>query len=276
MAQVTLEEISKLRKATGAGMMDCKKALEEANGDMEKAVDNIRKKGKLVASKRADRSATEGVVLAGLSTDAKYGVVIALNCETDFVAKNQDFIDLAQIILNSAVTNKPANLEALKQIKINGRSVAEHVTEKVGITGEKMDLSYFGSVSAEKVVAYIHPGNQLSCIVGFNKSITADQIYKDVAMQVAAMKAVAVDKDSVSAETIEKERNIGREKARLEGKPENMIDKIAEGMLQKFFKESTLMNQEFIKDSKKTVKQYIQTADKDLTVIDFKRYALKD
>jgi elongation factor Ts len=262
MSQITLADITKLRKATGAGMMDCKHAMEEANGDMDKAVDIIRKKGQLVASKRADREATEGVALAGITADGKFGAVVALNCETDFVAKNQDFIGLVQSFLSNAIDKKPLDLEALKNIVIDGRKVADHVIEKIGITGEKMDLSFYG--------------NQLACVVGFNKAGIDEQIYKDVAMQVAAMKPVAVDKEFVSAETIEKERSIGREKAILEGKPENMVEKIAEGMLQKFFKESTLMNQEFIKDSKKTIRQYLQSIDKELIVIDFKRFAIKD
>ena len=276
MSQVTLAEITKLRKATGAGMMDCKKALEEANGDMEKAIENIRKKGQLVASKRADRDASEGNVLSGLTADAKFGAVIALNCETDFVAKNADFIALAESILKTAIDNKPADVEGLKSVSVGGTKLGDLVIEKIGITGEKMDISYYGSVKAEKVIAYIHPGNQLACIVGFNKAGFDEQIYKDIAMQVAAMSPVAVDKDFVNAERVAKELEIGREQARLDGKPENMIEKIAEGKLNKFFKENTLLNQEFVKDNKKTIKQYLQSIDKDLTVTDFRRYALKD
>jgi len=276
MSQVTLAEITKLRKVTGAGMMDCKKALEEANGDIEKAIENIRKKGQLVASKRADRDASEGNVLAGLSADSKFGAVIALNCETDFVAKNADFVALAQTILNAAIESKPADLDGLKSVAVGGTKLGDLVVEKIGITGEKMDISYFGSIKAEKVIAYIHPGSQLACIVGFNKAGIDEQVYKDIAMQVAAMSPVAVDKDFVSAERVAKELEIGREQARLDGKPETMVDKIAEGKLNKFFKESTLLNQEFVKDNKKTIKQYLQSIDKDLTVTDFRRYALKD
>lgn len=276
MSQVTIAEITKLRAATSAGMMDCKKALEEANGDFEKAIEIIRKKGQLVASKRAERDATEGAVLAGLTADSKFGAVIALNCETDFVAKNADFVNLAKSILDKAVASKPENLDSLKEIKASGRSVSELVTEKIGVTGEKMDLSFYGFVKAEKVIAYIHPGNQLACIVGFNKAGLDEQVYKDVAMQVAAMNPAAVDKDFVTKERIEKELEIGREQARMEGKPENMIEKIAEGKLNKFYKDSTLLNQEFIKDNKKTIKQYLQSIDKDLTVTEFRRFALKD
>jgi elongation factor Ts len=276
MAQVTIADITKLRTATSAGMMDCKKALEEAAGDFDKAVEIIRKRGQLVASKRADREASEGAVLAGTTADAKFGAVTALNCETDFVAKNGDFLKLAESILSSAIANKPSDVEALKNIKVDGRTLAEHVTERVGVTGEKMDISFYGSVTGEKVIAYIHPGNQLACIVGFNKSGLNEQVYKDIAMQVAAMSPVAIDKDFVSKERIEKELEIGREQARLEKKPENMIEKIAEGKLNKFFKESTLLNQEFIKDNKKTIRQHLQSIDKDLVVTGFQRYALKD
>jgi len=276
MAQVTIEEITKLRKVTGAGMMDCKNALAESNGDIEKAIEIIRKKGQLVASKRSDRDAAEGVVLSAVTSDGKFGVVTTLNCETDFVAKNQEFIGLAQTILKTSLDKKPTDLEALKNIEVGGRKLADLVVEKIGITGEKMDLSYYGAIKAEKVISYIHPGNLLACIVGFNKANANEQVYKDIAMQVAAMNPVAVDKDFVTKERVEKELEIGREQARLEGKAENMLDKIAEGKLNKFFKESTLMNQEFIKDNKKTIRQYLQSVDKDLIVTDFKRYALKD
>jgi elongation factor Ts len=276
MAQVTIAEITKLRQATSAGMMDCKKALEEANGDMEKAIEIIRKKGQLVASKRADREASEGVVLAGITADQKFGAVISLRCETDFVAKNADFIGLGQTVLTTAVNNTPADLEALKNISVKGTKLGDLVVEKIGITGEKMDIGYYGAVKAAKVIAYIHPGNQLACIVGFNKTGFAEQVYKDVAMQVAAMNPVAVDKDFITKERIASELEIGREQARLDGKPESMIDKIAEGKLNKFFKESTLLNQEFVKDNKKTIRQYLQGVDKELTVTEFRRFTLKD
>lgn len=276
MAQISLADITKLRKATSAGMMDCKKALEEANGDFEQAVDIIRKKGQLVASKRAEREATEGVVLAAVSSDSKFGAVVALNCETDFVAKNEQFVALVQTILDAAIANKPASLDALKAIVIDGRTIDAHITERVGVTGEKMELSYYDSVKSEKVIPYIHPGNQLACIVGFTKVIADEQVYKDIAMQVAAMAPVAVDKDFVSQDRIEKELEIGRDQARAEGKPENMVDKIAEGKLNKFFKENTLLNQDFIKDNKKNIKQYLQGVDKDLNVVSFCRFGLKN
>ncbi len=270
---ITAADVSKLRKMTGAGMMDCKNALEESNGDFEKAVEVIRKRGQLVASKRADRDATEGVVLAKTLNDGSFGAMIVLNCETDFVAKTDKFIAFAEEILETALKQKPAELNALKDIKIDGRTIGERVTEQVGIIGEKLDLSYYGKISAQQVVPYIHPGNKLATLVGFNKSLDI-KTGRDVAMQVAAMNPVAVDKTDVSADVIAKEKEIGKEQARLEGKAENMLDKIAEGKLNKFFKESTLLNQEFTKDSSKTVRQYLQEADKDLNVTGFLRYTL--
>lgn len=268
---ITATDVAKLRKMTGAGMMDCKNALEESNGNFEQAVEIIRKRGQLVASKRADRDAMEGVVLA--KSNGTLGAIIVLNCETDFVAKNDNFVAVASEILDAALSNKPADLEALKGIKIDGRSIGDRVTEQVGIIGEKIELSFYQKIEAAQVVPYIHPGNKLATLVGLSKAVD-EKVGRDVAMQVAAMNPVAVDKADVPAETIEKEKEIGREQARNEGKPENMLDKIAEGKLNKFFKESTLLNQEFTKDSSKTVRQYLQATDKDLTVTGFIRYAL--
>jgi len=270
---ITAADVSKLRKMTGAGMMDCKNALEESNGDFEKAVEVIRKRGQLVASKRADRMATEGVVLARVSGDAKKGALIVLNSETDFVAKNEGFIKFAREILDKALEKMPADLDALKALPFGKSTIGDTVTEQVGIIGEKLDLSFYGKVQAEQVVAYIHPGNKLATLAGLNKTAEV-QAGKDIAMQIAAMNPVAVDKQDVTAEVIEKEKEIGREQARNEGKPENMLDKIAEGKLNKFFKESTLLNQEFTKDNTKTVRQYLQGFDKDLTVTTFVRYSL--
>jgi elongation factor Ts len=270
---ITAADVSKLRKMTGAGMMDCKHALEESNGDFETAVEIIRKKGQLVASKRADRDATEGVVIAKTNADGTSGAIIVLNSETDFVAKNDNFISFAQGILDKAVSEKPANLEALKSIMIDGRSIGERITEQIGIIGEKLELSFYEKINAAQVVPYIHPGNKLATLVGLNKAVDV-KIGRDVAMQVAAMNPVAVDKADVKPEIIEKEKEIGREQARIEGKAENMLDKIAEGKLNKFFKESTLLNQEFTKDNSKTVRQYLQVVDKDLTVTGFSRYSL--
>jgi elongation factor Ts len=273
MPHITAADVSKLRKMTGAGMMDCKHALEESNGDFENAVEIIRKRGQMVASKRADREAGEGVVLARVSTDAKNGALIVLNCETDFVAKNTDFVKFAQDILEVAVNQMPADLEALKKLLMEGRTIGERVTEQVGIIGEKLDLSYYARVQAPQVVSYIHPGNRLATLAGMNKPADI-QVGKDIAMQIAAMNPVAVDRTDVPASVIEKEKEIGKEQARNEGKPENMLDKIAEGKLNKFFKESTLLNQDFTKDSSKSVRQYLQGIDKELTVTGFVRYTL--
>jgi elongation factor Ts len=278
MAQITAADINKLRQMTGAGMMDCKKALEEAAGDFEKASEIIRKKGQLVAAKRADREATQGVVLANVSSDATFGALTVVCSETDFVAKNESFIKFATDINEVAVAQKPATIEALKALKVGNLTVADAVMEKVAVIGEKIDLIIYQKIEAAQVVAYIHPGNKLATLVGFNKKLADAQTGKDVAMQVAAMSPVAVDKESVSAEVVAKEREIAKEQTALdkknEGKPANIIEKIAEGKLEKFFKENTLISQEFIKDSKLTVGDYLKSIDKDLKVTGFLRYTL--
>ncbi|MBS1234194.1 MAG: tsf [Bacteroidetes bacterium] len=275
---ITAADVSKLRKMTGAGMMDCKNALEEVNGDFEKAIEIIRKRGKLVASKRADRDATEGVVLAKANAEGKRGAMIVLNCETDFVAKNADFVKFAQSILDLALEKNPSDLDSLKHLTLEGRKVGDQVLEQVGIIGEKIDLSYYNKIEASQVVAYIHPGNMLATLVGLNKTAGL-QVGKDVAMQVAAMSPVAVDKNSVPAATVAKEKEIALEQTKNDpknqGKPAAILEKIAEGKLEKFFKEGTLLNQEFTKDSSKTIRQYLQSVDKDLTVTGFLRYSLK-
>jgi len=276
MGQITAAEVSKLRKATGAGMMDCKRALEDTNGDFNKAIEIIRKKGQLIASKRADREAGEGVVLAKVTDDRKRGAMIVLNCETDFVAKNENFIGLAQSILDKAIHDNPSTLDELKRIQLTDRTVEETVIEQVGIIGEKLDLSYYEKIEAPVVVTYIHPGNKLASMVGLNLENADTQVVKDVAMQIAAMNPVAIDKEDVPQEVIDKEIEIGKEQAQREGKPENLLEKIAMGKLGKFYKESTLLNQEFIKDNKKTVRQYLQDADKELTVTAFARFSLND
>jgi elongation factor Ts len=274
MANINAADVAKLRRVTLAGMMDCKKALEESEGNFDKAIEIIRKRGQAIANKRADREATEGVVLAKVSTGGKTGAMIVLNSETDFVAKNADFIALASKILDIALTKNPANLEELKSLSMDGGKIGDKVVEYVGIIGEKLDLSYFDKVEAAHVQAYIHPGNKLATLVGFTKSDVDMQVFKDIAMQVAAMNPVAVDKEFVSQTVIAQEIEIGREQARREGKPEEMLDKIAQGKLAKFFKESTLLNQDFVKNNKMTIKQYLQSVDKDLTVTDFKRFSL--
>jgi elongation factor Ts len=271
---INAADVAKLRRVTLAGMMDCKKALEEAEGNFDKAIEIIRKKGQAVANKRADKEATEGVVLSKVNADSKMGAIIVLNSETDFVAKNADFIALANKVLDVAIANRPASLEALKALPLEGGKVGEKVIEYVGIIGEKLELSYYEKIEAEHVQAYIHPGNRLATLVGFTKAGADIQVYKDIAMQVAAMNPVAVDKDSVPEKVIAQEIEIGKEQARRDGKPEDMLEKIAQGKLTKFFKESTLLNQDFVKDNKMTIRQYLQSVNKDLTVTDFKRFTL--
>jgi elongation factor Ts len=274
MAVITAADVAKLRRVTLAGMMDCKKALEEADGNFDKAIEIIRKKGQAVANKRADREATEGVVLSKVTPDCKLGIMIVLNSETDFVAKNTEFINLAYKILDIALKNNPADLEALKSLPMEGGKVGEKVVEYMGIIGEKLELSLFEKIEAVHVQAYIHPGNKLATLVGFTKAGLDTQIYKDVAMQVAAMNPVSVDKDDVPPSVIAQELEIGKEQARRDGKPEEMLEKIAQGKLGKFFKESTLLNQEFIKDNKMSVGQYLKSVNKELSVTGFKRFTL--
>ncbi len=274
MANISSADVARLRRMTLAGMMDCKKALEESNGDFEKAVEIIRKKGQAVASKRADRDATEGVVLAKASADSTMGALIVLNSETDFVAKNEDFIALASKILDLAIAKKPADLEALKALPLENSTAGGKVTEYMGIIGEKLELAFYEKVEAAYVQAYIHPGNKLASLAGFTKAGLDAQVYKDVVMQIAAMNPVAIDKDDVPAKVIEQELEIGREQAKREGKPEEMHDRIAQGKLAKFYKESTLLNQEYIKDNKMSIRQYLESVDKQLKVTAFKRYNL--
>jgi elongation factor Ts len=276
MAEIKSADVAKLRKMTGAGMMDCKKALQEADGDFDKAAEIIRKKGQAIASKRADREASEGVVLAKTSGDRTKGFMIVLNCETDFVAKNDDFVKFAENILDLALEHQPANLDELKSLSLGGKTVTDAVTEQIGIIGEKLDLSYYDKIDAAQVTAYIHPGNKLASMIGLNQAVADDQVGKDIAMQVAAMSPIAIDKDDVSQEVQDQEFEIGKEQARKEGKPEQILEKIAMGKLNKFFKENTLLNQDFVKDHKKTIKQYLQEKDKDLTVTGFVRYGLKN
>ncbi len=275
---VTAQDVAKLRKITGAGMMDCKKALEEAAGDYDKAVEIIRKKGQMVANKRADRDASEGCVIARVGADGTTGVVVVLNCETDFVAKNEDFVRFTESIADAALAGNAADLEALLALPAGKVSVAEGINDRLAAIGEKIELSFYKKVSAASVTAYIHPGNKLACLVGFSKALKDPQIGKDVAMQVAAMSPVAVDKDSVSPAVVAKEREIAIEQTANDpknaNKPAAIVEKIAEGRLEKFFKENTLMNQEFIKDGKLTVAQYLSNADKDLKVTEFVRFAL--
>lgn len=274
--EISAADVMKLRKATGAGMMDCKTALADAEGDFNRAVDIIREKGKLVASKRADREASEGVVLAKVNASKTSGAIVVLNCETDFVAKNENFVAFAERILDAAIANNAADLDAVKALVLDGRTVENHVIEQTGVIGEKLDLPYYRKLDAATVVAYIHPGNKLSTLVGFNIAGVDAQVTKDVAMQVAAMNPVAVDRADVPDEVVAKELEIAKEKFRQEGKPEAMLDKISQGALEKFFKESTLLNQAFIKESKQTVSEFLKSQDKGLTATGFFRYNLAD
>ncbi len=272
--EIKAADVAKLRKMTGAGMMDCKKALEEANGDYDRAQEIIREKGKLVSAKRADRTATEGVVVAEVVGGTK-AYMACLACETDFVAKNDEFSKSAEEILKVAVANDAANMDALLAAKIGGVTVADVVTEKSGQTGEKVELPFYSKIEAPMCVVYIHSNKKLGAMIGFNKVISQEAAY-DVAMQAAAMAPVSISEHDVPAEIAEKERQIGREQARQEGKPEAMLDKIAEGKLRKFFSESTLLNQAFVKDPKQTVGGYIKSIDKDATVIAYQRFSLND
>lgn len=272
---ITAADVNKLRLQTGAGMMDCKKALTEANGDFEAAVDLLRKKGAKVAANRADRAASEGCVLAKTSPDGKFGVVLSLNCETDFVAKNEGYVALAQGMIDLAVANKVKSKEDFMNQNFGGLTVSEKLIEQTGVIGEKLEIGQFEFIEGTAVAYYIHAGNRLATLVGLTKG-GADNIEagRQVAMQVAAMNPVALDENSVSKEIIEREIEVGKEQAIAEGKPAEMAEKIAVGKLNKFYKESTLLNQEFIRDNKKTVKQFLSDTDKELTATGFKRVAL--
>ncbi len=276
MANITAADVNKLRGITGAGMMDCKKALVEADGDFEKAIDALRKKGQKVAANRSDRDAAEGVVIAKTGLNDKKGVLVVVNCETDFVAKNEQFTELAKELVNIALEKNPSSIEEFKTLPFDSAlTVNDKLIEMMGKIGEKIDLSKYESIVSEKVVAYNHPGNKLATIVGFTHSGEAvEPVAKQVAMQIAAMAPIAIDKNDVDANTIQREIEIGKEQARMEGKPEDMLEKIALGKLNKFYKESTLLNQELITDNKKTVGQYLQEVDKNLTVTAFKRISL--
>lgn len=271
---ITAKQVNELRQKTGAGMMDCKKALVEADGDMEAAIDLLRKQGQKVAAKRGDREATEGLVIAKTTEDGKKGALICLNCETDFVAKNEDFGKLANSFADLAIANNVSSLEDFKKLPYDSITVEEKITEQTGVIGEKIDISGLEVVEASSVVAYNHPGNQIASIVGFNKDGDIAESGRQVAMQVAAMAPIAVDSDSVPQDVIDREIEVGKELAIQEGKPAEMAEKIAQGRLNKFFKENTLLNQAFVRDNKKSVKQFLQETDNDLTVTDFKRISL--
>ncbi|MCC6702025.1 MAG: elongation factor Ts [Fluviicola sp.] len=273
---ITAADVNKLRQQTGAGMMDCKNALVEANGDFEAAVDVLRKKGQKVAAKRGENEAAEGLVFAQTSADSKVGVLLTLNCETDFVAKNDTYRNFVQSLMDIAMNNLPATSEELKALKYDEKlTVEEKITEQVGVIGEKLDLSGYAVVKGDTVVAYNHPGNQLATLVALNKGgETVAEAGRQVAMQVAAMNPIALNKEGVDARTIEREIEVGKELAIQEGKPADMAEKIAQGRLAKFFKENTLLSQEFIRDNKLTVEAFLDSTEKGLTVTEFKRFSL--
>lgn len=270
---VTMADITKLRKLSGAGMMDCKKALEEANNDIEAAMEIIRKKGQAVAAKRSDREAAEGCVV--VKAQDGFGAIIALKCETDFVAKNEDFVKLAKDILDLAVANKCATLDEVKALPMGNGTVADAVVDRSGITGEKMELDGYMTVEGECISVYNHQNkNQLCTMVALNKKVD-DQYGHAVAMQVAAMNPRSIDENDYPADVLAKEKEIAADKAREEGKPENMIERIATGRLAKLFKEECLLKQAFIQNDKESVADYLKSADKDCTVTAFKRYTLR-
>jgi len=273
---ITAQEVNKLRQMTGAGMMDCKKALVEADGDFDKAIEILRKKGQKVSEKRADRETSEGSVFIKTNSDGKKAVLIALGCETDFVAKNEEFQRLGNDILNVAFNEGTADLEALKSLKLGDLTINDKIIELVGKIGEKIEVVAYEVIEGEKVVPYIHSNSKLGVLVALNNTNGSDveDAGKDVAMQIAAMNPVALDKDNVDPKIIERELEIGREQARQEGKPENIVDKIAEGKLNKFFKESTLLRQSFVKDNSLTVAKYLDSVSSGLTVSAFKRVSI--
>ncbi len=273
MAKITAADVNKLRKATGAGMMDCKNALVEADGDFEKAIEILRKKGQKVAAKRADRESSEGAAIAKVNTENTVGVIISLNCETDFVAKNEGFVQLAHELAELALDfeDKSAFLAA----QFNGMTVAEKLTEQTGVIGEKIEIGSFEKLNAPFVGSYIHAGNKIATLAGLSADVEGvATAAKDVAMQAAAMNPVALNEEAVDQSTIDKEIEIAKEQLRQEGKPENMLDNIAKGKLNRFFKDNTLVNQAFIKDGKQSVAQYVKSVDSGLEVTGFSRVAL--
>ena len=269
---ITAADINKLRQQTGAGMLDCRKALTESNGDFQAAIDYLRKKGQKVAALRGDREAKEGVVIAKTTGNNKTGFIINVSCETDFVSKNADYVAFAQTIMDAAIANDVKSVEELNAVKLGNETVSDKLNEQVAKIGEKISVSRFERVEAEYVAAYIHGAYRMGVLVGFNKE--AQDAGKDIAMQIAAMNPIAVDASSVPAETIAREKEIAIEQVKAEGKPAEMAEKIAMGKINKFFKESTLLAQPFVKDNNKSVADYLKDVDADLKVIIFKRVQL--
>ncbi len=277
MSTVTISasDVNKLRQLTGAGMMDCKKALTENNGDFDAAVDWLRKKGQKVSEKRADREVNEGLVIAKVSDDGTYGVIFGLACETDFVAKNIDYIEFVQSIMRLAMEKTPADKEALLAMQMDGLSLAERIAEQVGKIGEKIALQDYALIRGTSVIAYNHSNGKVGVLVALNQNDEASlSSGKDIAMQIAAMNPIAIDKDGVPEEVKNREMEIGREQARAEGKPENILDKIAMGKLEAYFRDNTLLHQKFVKDNSKTIADVLKSVSKDLAVTAFKRIGL--
>ena len=276
MSTISAADVNKLRQMTGAGMMDCKKALVESNGDFEAAIDNLIKKGQKISLNRADRAAQEGAVIALTSEDRKTGILVELNCETDFVAKNEDFVKFAYEIANLALTHKPADADALKALTIGSLTLEQRLLDEMGKTGEKMDVSKYAIINGENVIAYIHAGNRMGVLVEMNNAPSDANMNagKDTAMQIAAMNPLALNEAQVPADTIAREIEVGKEQAIAEGKPAEMAEKIAQGRLTKFYKEYTLLNQEFVKDSSKNIAKMLADTEAGLTVVSFKRIAL--
>jgi len=273
---ITAQEVNKLRQMTGAGMMDCKKALTEAEGDFEKAVDLLRKKGQKVSASRADRETKEGVVVTYVNAESTEGIILSLTCETDFVAKNEEFGTFANAILNLAVKHNAQSVEEIHTIPYDNITVGEKIVEMTGKIGEKIEISHFERVNGETVVNYIHSNGKLGVLVALRNGNGAEVVEagKDVAMQIAAMNPVAVDKDGVDSTVVEREIEVGKEQARTEGKPEEMLEKIALGKLNKFYKENTLLSQTFVKDNSQSIAQYLDSVAKGLTVAEFKRISI--
>ena len=271
--KITASEVNKLRKSTGSGMMDCKKALEESGGDYEKAIEILRKKGQKVASNRADRESSEGVVLAKVNADNTSGVIISLNCETDFVARNQDYLSLANDLSEHALSFD--TLENFLSSRFNNLSVSEKLLEQTGVIGEKIEIGTFKKITAPYVGHYIHNGNKIASVIGLSGIIKdADEISKNISMQVAAMNPIALDENNVPLEIVQKEIEIAKDQLRKEGKPEEMLEKISQGKMKRFFKDNTLINQSYIKDNSMSVGDYLKLSDPDLKITDFKRFSL--
>ena len=272
---ISASQVNELRKATGAGILDCKKALEETSGNMEAAIDFLRKKGQKISDKRADRESNEGVVIALTTADSKKGIVVEVNCETDFVAKNSDFVAFAQSIADVALQNFPANKEDLLATDLNGVTIQNQILDQMAKIGEKIVISNYDHLEAENVVSYIHSGNKIGVLAALTVAgDAASQAGKDAAMQIAAMRPLAVSKEGIAAEVIDREMAIAKEQIAAEGKPENLVEKIAMGKLNKFFKENTLLSQSFVKDPSQTVEAMLKSVDSGLTVTQFKRLGI--